>query len=301
MGEQPYKGNTFLTLCSMYSVIDMVRMPVVAGRFYEGEAKLLTERIRNSFLTGLGPGRLPEGDPGTTRELKAVISPHAGYMYSGMTAAHSYLRLWEDGKPDHIVIIGPNHYGVGARAAVCNEDWETPLGVVRYDTELGSAIVDENEHASYDCVAHSSEHSIEVQLPFLQFMFEEDFSIVPICIRAPTFELCESIGKTIASLAGDMDILLIASSDFTHFESAESAKKKDNQAMEYLEFLDPKGFMDFVQGHRVSICGAGPIATAMVYAGGRGATRFGVLKYTNSGDMTGNYNDVVAYVSAEIV
>jgi len=252
-------------------------MPVVAGRFYEGKADLLTERIQNCFLTGLGPGRIPEGDPGTTREVKAVISPHAGYMYSGMPAAHSFLRLYEDGKPDHIVIIGPNHYGIGARVAICNDNWETPLGVVRYDAELGSAIVEENEHASNDCVAHSSEHSIEVQLPF------------------------ESVGKTIAALAEEMDILVIASSDFTHFETAESAKKKDNQAMEYLEFLDPQGFIDFVRSHRISICGAGPIATAMVYAKERGATRFEVLKYTNSGDMTGNYNDVVAYVSAEIV
>jgi AmmeMemoRadiSam system protein B len=301
MGELAYEGNAFLTPCSMYSGIDMVRMPVVAGRFYEGEVNLLKERIRKSFLTGLGPGRLPEGDPGTTRELKAVISPHAGYMYSGMPAAHTFLRLWEDGKPDHIVVIGPNHYGVGARAAICNDNWETPLGVVSYDTELGSAIVEKNEHASNDCVAHSNEHSIEVQLPFLQFMFEEDLSFVPICIREPTFDLCESIGKTIASLADDMDILVIASSDFTHFESAESAKMKDSQAMEYLEFLDPKGFIEFVRSHRISICGAGPIATAMVYAKERGATRFGVLKYTNSGDMTGNYKDVVAYVSAEIV
>jgi AmmeMemoRadiSam system protein B len=276
-------------------------MPVVAGRFYEGKAEILIERIQNCFLTGLGPGRLPEGNPGATRELKAIIAPHAGYMYSGMPAAHSFLRLYEDGKPQHIVIIGPNHYGVGARAAVCNENWETPLGTVRYDTELGSAIVEENEHASKDCVAHSSEHSIEVQLPFLQFMFGEDLSFVPICIREPTYELCESIGKTIASLASELDILVIASSDFTHFESAESAKKKDNQAMEYLEFLDPQGFINFVQSHRVSICGAGPIATAMVYAKERGATRFDVLKYTNSGDVTGNYKDVVAYVSAEIV
>jgi AmmeMemoRadiSam system protein B len=126
-------------------------MPVVAGRFYEGKAEILTKRIKDCFLKGLGPGRLPEGNPGTTRELKAIIAPHAGYMYSGMPAAHSFLRLYEDGKPDHIVIIGPNHYGVGARAAVCNDNWETPLGEVRYDTELGSAIVDENEHASNDC------------------------------------------------------------------------------------------------------------------------------------------------------
>ncbi|MHA2379177.1 MAG: AmmeMemoRadiSam system protein B [Candidatus Thorarchaeota archaeon] len=276
-------------------------MPVVAGRFYEGKVELLNERIKNCFLEGLGPGRLPEGDYGTSRFLRAVISPHAGYVYSGMPAAHSYLRIYEDGKPGHIVILGPNHYGTGGRVAVCNDSWETPLGVVRYDTELGPAIVDANEHATNDCVAHSSEHSIEVQLPFLQYIFGEDFSFVPISIRDPTYEVCESLGHTIAQIAEDKDILVIASSDFTHFEPAESAKMKDNQAMEYLEFLDAKGFIEFVRGHRVSICGAGPIATAMVYAKERGATQFNVLKYTNSGDVTGNYRDVVAYVAAEIL
>lgn len=279
----------------------MVRMPVVAGRFYEGKVELLNDRIRNCFIGSHGPGNLPEGDPGNIRQLKAVIAPHAGYMYSGMAAAHSYLRIFEDGKPDHIVILGPNHYGVGARAAVCNDNWETPLGIIRFDTELGSAIVEENEHASNDCVAHSSEHSIEVQVPFLQYMFGDDVSFVPISIKDPTYEICESLGKTIASIAQDKDILVIASSDFTHFESADSALKKDNQAMEYLEFLDPKGFIDFVRGHRISICGAGPIAVAMVFAKERGATRFNVLKYTNSGDATGNYSDVVAYVAAEII
>ncbi|MFQ5833516.1 MAG: AmmeMemoRadiSam system protein B [Candidatus Thorarchaeota archaeon] len=284
----------------MASGIDMVRMPVVAGRFYEGEVELLRERIKNCFLKGLGPGKLPEGNIGTTRLLRAVISPHAGYVYSGMPAAHSYLRIFEDGKPDHIVILGPNHYGTGARVAVCNDNWETPMGIVSYDVELGSTIVEENEHATNDCVAHSSEHSIEVQLPFLQYIFGEDLSFVPISISDPAYQICESIGLTIARLAEEMDILVIASSDFTHFEPAESAKKKDNQAMEYLEFLDPKGFIEFVRGHRVSICGAGPIAAAMVYAKERGATQFRVLKYTNSGDVTGNYRDVVAYVAAEV-
>ncbi|MFX0044581.1 MAG: AmmeMemoRadiSam system protein B [Candidatus Hermodarchaeota archaeon] len=297
----PAKQRLFSHRAREQSGIHMVRMPVVAGRFYEGEVKLLNERIKNCFLKGLGPGRLPEGDFGTSRFLRAVIAPHAGYVYSGMPAAHSYLRIYEDGKPDHIVVMGPNHYGTGSRVAVCNDNWDTPLGTVRYDTELGSAIVDANEHAKNDCVAHSSEHSIEVQLPFLQFIFGEDFSFVPISIRDPTYDVCASLGQTLAQFADEMDILVIASSDFTHFEPAESARIKDNQAMEYLEFLDAKGFIEFVRGHRVSICGAGPIATAMVYAKERGATQFNVLKYTNSGDVTGNYKDVVAYVAAEIL
>ncbi len=278
----------------------MVRMPVVAGRFYEGKEDLLQERLKNCFLGSLGPGKLPEGEPGTSRLLKAVIAPHAGYMYSGMPAAHTYLKIFEDGIPEHIVMLGPNHTGIGARLAVCNDDWQTPLGVAQFDRILGAAIVQEDEFASNDCVAHSNEHSLEVQVPFLQYTFGPGVSFVPICVSDQSYAVCESIGKTLAKLAEEMDILVIASSDFTHFESAESARKKDHQAMEYLEFLDPEGFLSFVQGHRVSICGAGPIAAAMVFAKERGAVQFNVLKYTTSGDITKDNSSVVAYVAASI-
>ncbi len=275
-------------------------MPVVANRFYEGTEETLLSRLNDCFTKGLGPGRLPEGAPGNERRIKALVAPHAGYMYSGMTAAHNYLSLFEDGRPDHIVILGPNHTGFGARAAVCDDDWQTPLGQVKYDTMLGSAIIEHNDIATSDCIAHSSEHSIEVQLPFLQFIFE-GLSFVPISLMDQSFEVCESIGKTLAALSEDMDIVVIASSDFTHFESAESAKKKDNQALEFLDYLDPEGFLNYVQSHRVSICGAGPIAAAMVYANEIGATQFNLLKYTNSGDVTGDNSSVVAYVAAEIL
>ena len=167
----------------------MTRMPVVAGKFYEGNEELLTKRIENCFLGKLGPGRLPEGNPGTSRNLKAVIAPHAGYMYSGMPAAHTYLNLYEDGKPNHIVILGPNHTGVGARLAVCNDGWETPLGQARFDSGLGAAIVQENEFASNDCIAHSNEHSIEVQVPFLQYIFGPDVNFIPICVIILAFSL----------------------------------------------------------------------------------------------------------------
>jgi len=240
-------------------------------------------------------------DLGTSRNLKAVIAPHAGYVYSGMPAAHSYLNIFEDGRPDHIVVLGPNHTGMGARLAVCNDDWETPLGKAIFDTNLGGAIVEENELAVNDCIAHSNEHSIEVQVPFLQYIFGPDVSFIPICITDQSYSVCESIGLTLAKLAEKDDILVIASSDFTHFETAESAKMKDNQAMEYLEFMDPEGFLNFVQGHRVSICGAGPIAAAMVFAKERGAVQFNLLKYTTSGDISGDNNSVVAYVAATIV
>ena len=299
----PQYQDQRLFSCGCHDVngrITMVRMPVVAGQFYEGTEDLLQDRLRNCFLGSLGPGKLPEGEPGSSRSLKAVIAPHAGYMYSGMPAAHTYLRIFEDGIPDHIVLLGPNHTGIGARLAVCNDDWQTPLGVAQYDSLLGAAIVEDDEYATNDCIAHSREHSLEVQVPFLQYTLGAGVSFVPICVSDQSYAVCESVGLTLAKLAEEMDILVIASSDFTHFESAESAQKKDNQALEYLEFLDPEGFLSFVQSHRVSICGAGPIAAAMIFAKERGATKFTVLKHTTSGDITKDNSSVVAYVSATI-
>ncbi len=279
----------------------MTRLPVVAGKFYEGEETLLEQRLEDCFSKKMGPGKIPQSSPGEKRKLKAVIAPHAGYVYSGMTAAHSYMEIFEDGRPDHIVIMGPNHSGQGATVAVCEEDWETPLGVVKFDTELGSAILEENEFAQRDCVAHAREHSIEVQLPFLQYIFDDPPAFVPICLKTQSYEICRSLGETFATLGNEMDILIIASSDFTHFEPAETAKRKDNQAMEYLEFLDAEGFIDFVREHRISICGAGPIASAVVYANKQGAEEFRLLQYSNSGDVTGDKESVVAYVAAEIL
>ncbi|MHA1216168.1 MAG: AmmeMemoRadiSam system protein B [Candidatus Thorarchaeota archaeon] len=276
-------------------------MPVVAGSFYEGERGLLTRRIEECFTGPHGPGRLPEGSPGDSRSIKALVSPHAGYIYSGGAAAYGYLRLFEDGRPEHIVIFGPNHTGLGARLAVCDEDWETPLGVVKYDRALGNMIISQDSFATRDCLAHGREHSIEVQLPFLQYIFPGDIQFVPICVSDQSWEVCESIGKTVASLADDMDILVIASSDFTHFEHADVARQKDYQALEFLEQMDPKAFLDFVHRHRISICGAGPIAAAMVFAKERGAVEFNLLHYTNSGAVTGSPESVVAYVSAEMV
>jgi hypothetical protein len=273
-------------------------MPVVAGSFYEGEESLLRERIESCFKSELGPGELPQGSPGNKRTLKAAIAPHAGYVYSGPPAAHTYLEMFNDGRPDHIVILGPNHTGFGARLAVCEEDWMTPLGKVKYDSELGRAIIEENEYATSDCLAHNNEHSIEVQLPFLQYIFPDELSFVPICVSDQKWEICESIGETIANLSKDMDILVLTRSDITHHEPADVAKKKDNQAMEYLEYMDPKGFLQFVQDHRISICGAGPIAAALQYANEMEATGFELLKYTNSGDVLGDHKSVVAYVSA---
>ncbi len=278
----------------------MVRMPVVAGSFYEGEHDLLMRRIEACFTGPEGPGRLPEGDPGSARQIKALICPHAGYVYSGSAAAHSYLRLFEDGSPERIVILGPNHTGLGAPVAVSTDDWETPLGILSNDRALANMIITSNRYAVADSVAHGGEHSIEVQLPFIQYIFGNAIPIVPIALMTRDWTILESLGKTLAQLSEDMDILVIASSDFTHFESANTARMKDYQALEYLENLDPKGFLDFVTGHRLSICGASPITAAMVFANEIGAVQFTLLKYTNSGVVTGSDDNVVAYVAAEI-
>ena len=269
-----------------------VREPAVAGAFYPGIKSSLQRTVKQL---------LDEAKPAEIKgRLVGLISPHAGYMYSGGVAAYGY-KLLEGRSYDVVVIVAPSHHTYFKGSSVYPQaGYRTPLGIVEIDTTITGALLKEDS-IDFRPEAHLREHSLEVQLPFLQYIFGEGVSFVPICISDQSYEVCESIGKTVAALAEEFDILVIASSDFTHFEHAETARKKDYQALEYLEMMDPKGFLDFVRGHNVSICGAGPIAAAMVFAKERGATTFNLLKYTNSGVVTGSPVDVVAYVAAEIL
>lgn len=291
-----------------------IRPPTVAGTFYEGDKAGLQREIERAFLHKLGPGKIPD-TKGTTRSIKAVVSPHAGYMYSGHIAAHTFSAIYEDGEPDVFVILGPNHSGMGAAMAVWNTGgWETPFGVVQVDENVADAIIDQSQHAQPDETAHRREHSIEVQLPFLQFLFPTA-KIVPICINTdPIYfkhflgdqkciknavDVSTEIGGAVSSAldALGVDGLVIASSDFTHQESAKSAHSKDQAAIEQTLSLDAAGFAQTVNARSASICGYAPIVTSIAFAKERGATIGKLLKYTTSGDITGDNGHVVAYGS----
>jgi hypothetical protein len=274
-----------------------MRYPAVAGAFYASGEEQLRKEVEKCFSKGAGLPKL-----GNKKSLLATVSPHAGYVYSGWVASYAYKEIAENySQPLTFIILGPNHTGRGSGVALSQEDWETPLGVVENDTELGKLIQKNSRIVDFDEVAHEAEHSIEVQLPFLQFLYK-DFKIVPICIGLGDYETANDTARSIlkASQETKRDMLVIASSDFTHFEDAQSAKEKDELAIEAIKKLDARLFLNEVEMNNISICGYAPIMVAMIYSQLKGGKEAKVLKYANSGDVTKDYHEVVAYCSIAI-
>ncbi|MEF8835836.1 MAG: AmmeMemoRadiSam system protein B [Candidatus Thermoplasmatota archaeon] len=265
----------------------MVRKPAVAGQFYPGTESSLKDKIEECFTHELGPGSIPS-DEGKNRELKGLICPHAGYPYSGPVAAHSYKALIEDGIPETVVFLGPSHQGMGTGIAVSKEDYETPLGVVETDQEMVDALA--GEMIQKDNVAHSREHSIEVQMPFIQY-FSDSFKAVPICFNKQDFRTSKKVGEKLKEVTEDKDVVIIASTDFSHYVLEETAKEKDKKAINRILDNEPKGLFDTVQEEHISMCGYGPVAAMMIGSGGSDGE---LLKYATSGDVT-PAKEVVGY------
>ena len=275
-----------------------VRRPCQAGAFYEGTSDALRRQIENCFKDELGPRKLPEVAKNAPRKVIGLICPHAGYMFSGPIAAHAYYELAVDGKPDVIVILGPNHTGYGSGLALMNEGvWRTPLGDVEIDRETANQIVHESRIVDIDDSAHSHEHSIEVQLPFLQYLYGSDFKIVPICFLMQDLSSAREVGEAVAKVLRDKKAVIIASSDMTHYEPQESAERKDKKALQAIEAMDEARFQSIIEANNITACGHGPIAaliTAAKILGGREAK---LLCYKTSGDVIGDYSSVVGYAA----
>ncbi|MFA6907836.1 MAG: AmmeMemoRadiSam system protein B [Candidatus Micrarchaeia archaeon] len=270
------------------------RNPAVAGSFYASSASKLRSDVQ-IYLDA------------AAREVKAkgrlaIVCPHAGYMYSGATAAYSFASAanWRS-RDLTAIIIGPNHTGAGTPISVSREDWKTPLGELRTDTELVDAIVAEGKIARRDEAAHAGEHSCEVQLPFLQ-LAAPHARIVCICMAWQDEKSAQDLAKAIFAAAKKTkrNVIVIASSDFTHYESAESARRKDEGAISLLEKMDAVGFESLVDARDLSICGHGPIACALMYARLAGAKKCELLKYTHSSVVTGEGGEGVAYAALSI-
>ncbi len=281
----------------------MIRKPAVAGLFYEGSTESLRKQLEWCFLHELGPGKIPEVNTKGPRRIVGIVAPHAGYMYSGPVAANAYYALALDGAPEVFVIMGPNHQGVGSPIATCeSEVWETPLGNVRVDLDLAREIVRESGIVDMDDEAHAFEHSIEVQLPFLQFVFENtSFKIVPISMLLQDLESSKILGKALAKVLRNRNAVIIASTDFTHYEPHDVAKEKDMKAIECILRIDPELLFKTVRAHNISMCGVGPVATMLVASKLLGASVAQLLKYATSGDITGDKSQVVGYGSLAIL
>jgi AmmeMemoRadiSam system protein B len=275
-----------------------VRHPCQAGAFYEDNPESLRRQIKGCFLSRLGPGKLPEVNKNGPRKIVGLVCPHAGYMFSGPVAAHSYYHLALDGKPDVVFLFGPNHTGLGSGLAVMNEGfWRTPLGDVEIDGELANKLTTEAKIVDVDDSAHSFEHSIEVQLPFLQYLYGSDFKIVPICFLMQDLSSAREVGEAVAKVAAQRNAVIIASSDMTHYETQERAERKDRKALEAIEALDETRFYSTVEANRITACGYGPIAALITAAKVLGVKEAKLLCYKTSGDVIGDYSSVVGYAA----
>lgn len=275
-----------------------VRRPTQAGAFYAADAQTLKTEIESCFLHKFGPGRIPKIKTNGPRKIVGLICPHAGYIYSGAVAANAYSELALDGKPDTIVILGPNHTGYGSALALMDKGlWLTPFGKVEVDNVVAKEITQETQLVDIDEVAHKYEHSIEVQLPFLQFLYGEQFKFVPICFGMQDLASAEEVGKALIKVCAERNAVIIASSDFTHYESQANAARKDNSALKAVENMDAKQFLTIIEAQNVTACGCGPIAALITAAKGLLAKEAKLIQYKTSGDITGDKSSVVGYAA----
>lgn len=275
-----------------------VRRPCQAGAFYAGTADSLRAQIHGCFAHRLGPGRVPEVVRGGPRKIVGLVCPHAGYMYSGPVAAHSYHSLALDGIPETVVIFGPNHTGYGSALAIMRQgSWRTPLGDVEIDVEIANEILRESAIIDVDDSAHRYEHSIEVQLPFLQYLYGSSFKFIPICFLMQDLNSSREVGRAVARALRGRNAVVIASTDMTHYEPQEAAKRKDRMALEAVERMDEELFYSTVEAHGISTCGYGPVVALITAAKELGAKKGEVLCYQTSGDVIGDYSSVVGYAS----
>src|SRR3972149_8897481 len=275
-----------------------VRRPTQAGSFYAGDAEALKAQIDSCFLHKFGSGKLPKVDPKGARKIVGLVCPHAGYKYSGAVAANAYYELAQDGKPDTVVVLGPNHTGYGSALAVMNEGlWRTPLGDVEIDVETANQIVRETRLVDVDELAHRFEHSVEVQLPFLQYLYGSEFKFVPICFQMQDLASAVEVGNALVEVLASKNAVVIASSDMTHYEPQGNAAKKDMAALEAVEAMDEKRFYSIIEKQNVTACGYGPIAAVITVAKGLSAKEATLLCYKSSGDITGDYSSVVGYAA----
>jgi len=262
--------------------MSQVRQAAVAGQFYPGSAAELEREVKSMI------------GPGPVRRAIGAMAPHAGYVYSGEVAGAVYGAL---AMPDLFVILGPNHTGLGASASIMTSGiWRMPMGDVTVDEQLAKSILSRSQVLAADDSAHSFEHSIEVQLPFLQYL-KGKVSFVPISLMMTGAAGLREIGTAIAAAIADEErsVLIIASSDMTHYERQAEAQEKDRLALEKLLDLDPDGLLETVMAHHISMCGVGP-ATVMLHACRElGATDARLIKYATSGDVSGDYSQVVGY------
>jgi MEMO1 family protein len=263
----------------------MIRSPAVAGRFYPGDPVRLTEQLDAVLATGAAESKV---------RAMACVVPHAGYVYSGHVAGAVYRRMEI---AERAILIGPRHYPRGAPVAILSDRaWQTPLGVVPVDSSLAAKIARSCPLIREDEVAHRSEHSLEVQLPFFQRLASA-FAFVPIVIGMVRYDELEVLGHAIADVLGSEParVLLVASTDMNHYEADDVTRVKDAKAIEQILALEPRGLFDTVRKEDISMCGYGATVVMLAAARKLGASRAELVRYATSGEINGDFQQVVGY------
>lgn len=267
---------------------ESVRESVVAGSFYSSNEKTLQKELSERIVDN--PDKI---------KATVLISPHAGYFYSGNCAGKGFGSVKI---PDRVIILGLDHSGSSYPYAIdSHSEWQTPLGIISVDDEFRHLLCRESKIFKVDKTAGTREHSIEVQVPFLQYL-NSDVRILPIYISGYNYDELETAGKELASLIEKVeeDVLIVASTDMSHYVSAEFAKGKDDMAIEKIENFEPKGLLNTVMKERISMCGVSPVVLSLIAAKFLGANSTKVIDYTNSGVASGDFEQVVAYLSMAI-
>ena len=266
----------------------MVRAPAVAGQFYEGSAAGLRSQVERCV------------EPDAPRErVMAVMCPHAGLVYSGAVAGAVYSRIES---PDTFVLLGPNHTGMGARLSMMDEgSWEIPTVTVEIDEGLAASIAENFPSVSRDSLAHRYEHSLEVQLPFIA-RFAPEARIVPIAVMQSSAEELIGFGEAIARAVkhAGYPVVVVASSDMSHFVPDAVAREKDRRAIDRVLALDPRGLYTTVGEYNISMCGFMPVTIMLSYALAMGAVEAKLIKYATSAEVSGDYDSVVGYAGVII-
>ena len=259
------------------------RQPAVAGRFYPAQREALVRDVESHMERNAK--KIP---------ALGIVVPHAGFMYSGDVAGAVYSRIEI---PATVILIGPNHTGRGEAVAVMTEGvWSMPMGDIAIDRELANAICEETVMAKQDSSAHRFEHSLETQLPFLQY-FKKEFQIVPICLMRLKVSTCKVLSEGIVRAVNRLGrpVLLVASSDMTHYESHDAAWTKDRKAIAFMQHRDPVGLWETVRSEKITMCGVNPVTVMLLCSESLGATEAELVKYMTSGEVRGDMEKVVGY------
>ena len=276
----------------------MIREPAVAGQFYPGDKKELKNMIKSCFEHKFGPGT---DSIESNEKIFGVVCPHAGYVYSGPTACHSYKSIANQ-NPELAIIIGPNHFGVGKDAAtMIDAHWQTPLGMVQVDSESTKQVAEISKFIEIDEYSHSQDHSLEVQVPMLQEILSNDFQILPIILRSQNMETAIDVGNAVTEIAKKKNAIIVASSDFTHYEENSFAHKQDKALIEPILEMNVERFYQVLNERGVTACGYGAMASTMIACKNLGAKKGKLLSYATSGDVSGDTESVVGYGAIKFV